>query len=118
MQEAVMSKFEIKTSTPAAVMAMLQFIYTGDLDLPLDNSLLPSSASNELVPLLDLARQYEVHALCPIVANLLVEGLSVENAKVRSVALKLHQDHPGVAPAYTELLQKFRENEDLLKALI
>ena len=50
MQEGQSAAYEIKESSPAAVEAMLRYIYTGDFECP----------SAELELLLDLAVQYEI----------------------------------------------------------
>ena len=112
------SVFQDQTSAAAAE-AMLRFIYTGDLHLTCTKDVpLLHHASNELVPLLHLAKQYELNDLFPIVANLLVEGLTVENVKDRSQALKLHKEHPGVTSAWKQLLKKVKDDEDLLATLM
>eukprot|EP00747_Dinoflagellata_sp_TGD_P004808 gnl/TRDRNA2_/TRDRNA2_112084_c0_seq1.p1 gnl/TRDRNA2_/TRDRNA2_112084_c0~~gnl/TRDRNA2_/TRDRNA2_112084_c0_seq1.p1 ORF type:complete len:252 (+),score=37.33 gnl/TRDRNA2_/TRDRNA2_112084_c0_seq1:45-758(+) len=116
MKEGKSANIDIKDSTPAAVEAMLRFIYTGDLELPDANESTALSSSEELVPLISMAMLYEQYALSTIVAELLVQGLTPENAQNRNRALKLHKDSPAVKPAFQKLLQKLREDDTLLEA--
>mmetsp|Transcript_7318 Transcript_7318/g.22664 ORF Transcript_7318/g.22664 Transcript_7318/m.22664 type:complete len:258 (-) Transcript_7318:70-843(-) len=93
MQEGQRAVFEIKESTPAAVEAMLHYIYTGSV----------GTASPEL---LDLAVQYQLDSLVGHTAHALVEDVNTENVRERMLALKRHSGSAPVAAALKEMVQQ------------
>lgn len=110
MQEGQNAAYEIKDSSPAAVEAMLRFIYTGVLDCP----------SAELGLLLDLAVQYNIAGLCSEVATKLTAGVTVQNVRSRFAALKRHsQQDERIMAALKDMVKLVRADasDDLILAL-
>merc|ERR1712061_458036 len=103
--------YEIKESSPAAVEAMLRYIYTGDCECPV----------LELPRLLDLSVQYELSDLCEVVASQLATDVTPENVRERLAAMKRYQDKPCVKQSLHAVLQVIKTSDvvdELLLALV
>ena len=111
MSEGKSAVYEIKNTTPAAVEAMLGFVYTGELP-----------AVDWLAPVFELAVQYELASLAKFTAEKMLEEVSVSNVKTFARVLKLHSTVNGSAnDAFDALLHKIKDslregNLDLLRA--
>jgi len=107
MVEARTATFDIQGSHAEAVEALLRHIYTKDTDVP----------QHVLVPLLDLAVQYEEPDLVAAVASALTD-VSLETVRAHGCALKFHREHPDVTDAYSEFLANICKKPDLVASLI
>ena len=103
MKDGQLAVYEIKDVPFAAVQAMLQHIYTGKVEV----------AAGILIPLFDLAVQYELCELGSMVADMFVEGLTVDNVRERVVTLKRHQETESVQYAFMHLLETIRADASL-----
>lgn len=111
MCEGIEASYEIKESSPVAVEAMLRYIYTGEIDVDV----------NELAALLELAVQYDLSNLVKQTAEALVQdGLTTENIKDRAQALKRHQGHPMTKDALERMCELIKrgDNNELVLALL
>ena len=109
MKEGETANYEIRDSTPEAVEALLCFVYTGE-----------QPAAELLLPVFELAMQYELEDLAKLVAKKMAEEVTVSNVKNFVNALKLHSTKAAYAErAFEEILRKIKEdptNNDLLRA--
>ena len=71
---------------PAELLAMLRFIYTGELD----------STPQQLPGVLALAHRYEVLNLIPPVCEAMIDSLNIETAAAYIRVLRLLEGSPGV----------------------
>lgn len=110
MAEGRSAIYEIKEVSPAAVEAMLCYIYTGVLE----------SQGTDLAALFDLSVQYELHGLCEEVALELPRGVSVDNVRECMAMLKRHSQNDHAKNALEAILKivKKNGNEDLILALV
>lgn len=106
MREANDAVFEIREcECPQAVSALLEFMYKG---------VLPSVNTATLIALLPLAAQYEVEELCTITAELLVDTVSVQNARDVVKILRPFHERPCVTDAWSSLLQRLKSDDAML----
>eukprot|EP00931_Biecheleriopsis_adriatica_P012200 TRINITY_DN113320_c0_g1_i1.p1 TRINITY_DN113320_c0_g1~~TRINITY_DN113320_c0_g1_i1.p1 ORF type:complete len:265 (-),score=37.12 TRINITY_DN113320_c0_g1_i1:40-834(-) len=110
MSEGRNAVFEIKEASPAAVEAMLSYIYTGTLE----------HSCAELEGLLDLAVQYELEELGIEVSQRLKENVNVDNVRARCLALKRYSEKLFVAEALKDVIKFVKDDADdkLILALI
>lgn len=111
MREGQTAAYEIKGSSPAAVEALLCYIYIGEFDCP----------SEELGLLLDLAVQYDIADLCKEVAGQLTADVTVQNVRSRFAVLKRHSQHDeGITAAFKAIVQlvKADASDHLISALV
>lgn len=107
--EARSAVLEIGASAPAAVEAMLCYIYTGSV---------PDGASEALAPLLELAVQYELRELSEEAAQEVLRGIERCNVRERASVLKRHCEHPTVRASYEKLLTLLQEDRALLAEVL
>eukprot|EP00928_Gymnodinium_smaydae_P004455 TRINITY_DN11513_c0_g2_i1.p1 TRINITY_DN11513_c0_g2~~TRINITY_DN11513_c0_g2_i1.p1 ORF type:complete len:352 (+),score=16.59 TRINITY_DN11513_c0_g2_i1:78-1133(+) len=96
--------YEVKNVQPAAVEALLRYIYTGAI---------PAEANEDV---LELSIQYELLDLCREVACFFLFGLSLDNVRARVAALRRHAEHAAVKPAVEEMLTVLSKDRALLLA--
>lgn len=111
LREATEARFEIRNcDQPAAVKAMLEFIYRGRL--PADVTL------RTLVALLPLAVQYQIDDLCSITAGKLIDQVTEETVREIAQVVKQFRHQPSIGWAYAELLGILKSDDCLLSAVI
>lgn len=109
MKEARSALLEVRESAPAAVEAMLRFVYTGAL---------PEGVAGVCAPLLELAVQYELRELCEEVATEVLKGVRPENVRERAAMLKRHGEHPRVKVAWAQMLDLLQQDRELLAHVV
>eukprot|EP00927_Polykrikos_kofoidii_P062335 TRINITY_DN57140_c0_g1_i1.p1 TRINITY_DN57140_c0_g1~~TRINITY_DN57140_c0_g1_i1.p1 ORF type:complete len:254 (-),score=46.97 TRINITY_DN57140_c0_g1_i1:86-847(-) len=109
MEEGRTSVYEIKNASPAAVDAMLRFIYTGCLEC----------SAQELPCLLELAVQYELSELRSILPGHFLNDVTQDNVRERGAVLKrLSDSNLHVRRAFGKLLEIIQSDTRLISSLL
>merc|ERR1712032_1057896 len=102
MVEGESSAYEVKDKSPAAVEAMICYMYTASLECQ----------SSDLPDVLDLAVQYEIDGLGSVAAERMAVDVNARNIKMRLAALKLHSENQFVKDALEQILQRIGSDYD------
>lgn len=109
MREANAAAYTVENSTPGAVEAMLEYIYTRKL---------PAAPVGELPGLLDLAMQYDLPDLQVEAADALVDKLSPATVTKATGALKRYRESPRVQGAWAAFLRKIQMDVCLVESVL
>eukprot|EP00927_Polykrikos_kofoidii_P028920 TRINITY_DN25104_c0_g1_i1.p1 TRINITY_DN25104_c0_g1~~TRINITY_DN25104_c0_g1_i1.p1 ORF type:complete len:344 (-),score=48.79 TRINITY_DN25104_c0_g1_i1:254-1285(-) len=109
MREAQSACFVVQESVPAAVEAMLRFVYTGTF---------PDDVSEVICALVELAVQYELHELCRIAVDTSLRGMTCDNVRERAKTLKRHAENEHVQNGWKRMLEVLSSNRALLASVV
>eukprot|EP00929_Paragymnodinium_shiwhaense_P055839 TRINITY_DN27952_c0_g1_i1.p1 TRINITY_DN27952_c0_g1~~TRINITY_DN27952_c0_g1_i1.p1 ORF type:complete len:297 (+),score=65.66 TRINITY_DN27952_c0_g1_i1:44-934(+) len=108
LAEAREQKMEIKDFEPAAVRAMVTFLYTGEVE----------DTSVDHVKLLALADCYGVESLVQAMAQHVLDKLCTDNVIPITRALRSFKDKPHVAMHWEQLQARLQQQPELLMTLM
>lgn len=106
MEEGVQKRISIKDVSAEVGHAMIRFMYQGELDKDF----------KQPADLLRAAHMYQVQALIPVSAKLLLDKLDVNCVADAVRAVKLLRDNPEMEGLWSAMMTSLKENPSLLSA--